>query len=95
MPLHHSNPRLGKSVCKAAQWKRTWEAGQHLPEHEPVYVQVAKKANGNLVYIILASSTREEIVPTYSALLRPHHKYCAQFWAPQFRNNIEELEHVQ
>ncbi|KAF4798979.1 hypothetical protein TURU_058918 [Turdus rufiventris] len=60
--------------------------------------QVGKETDGVLALCAstgVASRTRAVIVPLCWALGKPHLQCFVQFWAHQFRKDIEVLEHVQ
>ncbi|KAJ7413563.1 hypothetical protein BTVI_42996 [Pitangus sulphuratus] len=58
---------------------------------------VATKARDILGYIrkSIARRLREVVLPLYSALVRPHLECHVQFWAPQYKRDMELPGHAQ
>jgi len=39
--------------------------------------------------------SREVILPLYTELVRSHLERCVQIWSPQYRRDMDALEHIQ
>ncbi|KGL74153.1 hypothetical protein N309_13734, partial [Tinamus guttatus] len=102
LQLGRKNPRhqhrLGTDLLESSSAER--DLGVMVEDKLTMRQQcalVAKKANGILgcVKESVSSRSRERILPLYSALVRPHLECCVQFWAPQYKRDVELLERVQ
>ena len=47
------------------------------------------------IHRCFSRKSQDIILPLYLAFVRLQLKYCIQFWAPQFRTDVEKLERVQ
>jgi len=43
----------------------------------------------------VTSRSKEALLSLFLALVRPHLKYCVQFWAPQYKIEVGRLKRVQ
>ena len=68
---------------------------EELRESSPVEGDVGVLMNLGYIKSLVANRKKDVIVSLYSALMRPHVKYCLQVWSTQHTNDMEVLEQVQ
>jgi len=57
--------------------------------------QVAKTTSGMLPFIRNSTASRRWSSSCTLTLVRPHLRYCVQFWAPHYNKDIKAMERVQ
>jgi len=101
-------PSVAQSQCNPKH--REWIESSPEEKEKDLGVLVAKKLNmsqpcapaaqkaNHILGCIkrsVASRSREEILPLYSALVRPHLESCVQLWSHQHKKDMELLDQVQ
>lgn len=90
---HTHQYRLGTAQLESSSAENDLEV---MVEREPACLE-EKEANGILGCIRQKHHHEAEggDPALYSALVKPHLKFCVQFWPPQLKRNMDILETVQ
>jgi len=65
----------------------------HMNWQSALTAQKASRILGGIRSVAIRS--REEILPLYSTLMRPHLESCVQLWSPHHRKDMDLWEQVQ
>ena len=90
--------RINGQLLKSVDEQRDLGIQIHTPLKVAAQVdRVVKKAYGMLGFIHrgIEFKSREVMLQLYKSLVRPHLKYCIQFWSSHYRKDVEAMERVQ
>lgn len=95
-PKH--NYTLRKTSIKSVEKQR--DLGviiSHDLKSKSQVIEAAKKANRMLGMInrSIKYKCKDNIIPLYNSLVRPHLEYCVQFWSPLYNYDRQKLEKIQ
>jgi hypothetical protein len=90
--------KIGDSVLADAETEK--DLGVYIQDNlkpEKHIDEAVKKANRILgqIYRTMEYKSKENILPLYLSLVRPHLEYCVQAWSPYLKKDITKLEKVQ
>ena len=90
--------KLGDFVLETADSEK--DLGVHVQNNlkcEKHIDEAVKRGNSILgqIYRTMEFKSKENILPLYLSLVRPHLEYCVQAWSPHYKKDMAKLEKVQ
>ena len=90
--------KLGDFVLETADSEK--DLGVHVQNNlkcEKHIDEAVKRGNRILgqIYRTMEFKSKENILPLYLSLVRPHLEYCVQAWSPHYKKDMAKLEKVQ